>query len=144
MKSVIYAFDPVIYPWQLLVTKKFDAQELDKLFHVYDRNFELSEPEDVFHLSDAVIARTVEVHSIETNQIGIIILLNKPEEIGNGVIAHEAYHAANMIAERLGFFPENITEDEPCAYLLQWMANCVASVLEGKPKVMNGVRVYKP
>lgn len=142
MKSVIYTFDPVIYPWPLLVTKKFDAQELDKLFYVYDRKYELFEPKDEFHLSDAVIARTVEVHSRETNQIGIIILLNKPKEIGNGVIAHEAYHAANMIAARLGFSPENITEDdEPCAYLLQWIANCVASVLEGKPKVMNGVRV---
>lgn len=32
MKSVIYEFDPVIYPFKLLVTKKFDKEEMKEKY----------------------------------------------------------------------------------------------------------------
>lgn len=33
MKSVIYEFDPVIYPFKLLVSKDFDEKELKDANH---------------------------------------------------------------------------------------------------------------
>lgn len=139
MKSIIYKFDPVIYPWPLLVTKKFSPSELTELFYVVNTDDELEDADkDTFVPNPSTIARTVRVCSKKTNLQYIIVLLVRPKVIGNGTIAHEAYHFGNMIAEPLGFLPEKSTEDEPCAYLIQWGANCIASVKEGKPEVMKG------
>lgn len=141
MKSVFYEFDPVLYPCTILVSKIFNPSELDGQFWVINTDNECVEPlNDVFHLPVRCMARTIEVCSKTSGMRYVMVLLNHPEQIGNGILAHEAYHAANMIAEGLGFFPEKMTQDEPCAYLIQWIANCLGSVLENKPAMMKGTR----
>lgn len=139
MKSIIYSFDSVIYPYPLLVTKKFESKELADTFYVVNNDDGLEDKPEDFNPGPRTIARTIEVASKQTNQGYVIILLCRPRAIGNGTIAHEAYHFANMVASACGFFPESPNEDEPTAYLLQWAANCIASVKEDKPDSMKGV-----
>lgn len=33
---------------------------------------------------------------------------------------------------------EKASEDEPCAYLEQWLASCIERTLKGHPEQMNG------
>lgn len=47
--------------------------------------------------------------------------------ISNGVIAHEALHAVNFLAENRGFIPD-FSNDEPLTYLIQWMVDNVNAV----------------
>ena len=138
MKSKIYEFDPVVYPWRILVTKNFDPEELDELFYVVNTNNELEEPGNNFHPAGNCIARTLFVVSKNKYLRYIICLLVRPKEIGTGTMAHEAYHAANMFAEQLGFLPDKFEYDEPEAYLIQWIANCIDSVMRNKANVLKG------
>ena len=142
MKSQIFLFDPVLYPFPLLVTKKYDEKELAELFYVINTNNELEEKPEEFVPNPNTIARTIEVASKETHMRYILVILVRTSAIGAGTIAHEAYHAANMTAEILGFLPDKAMYDEPCAYLVQWGANCIECVLRGHPERMNGVE-YK-
>lgn len=140
MKSVIYKFDPVIYPFPVLVTKKFDSKELCELFYAVNTDNELQDAtDDTFYPNRYTIARTVEVVSKKTHLKYFLILLVRPSVIGNGTITHESVHATNMIAEICGFLPEKAMQDEPQAYLAQWIANCVGYTKSGKPELMNGV-----
>ena len=141
MKSIIYEFDPVIYPYPVLITKQFKAGELAELFYVLDTANNLNEADaEDFLPNGSVIARTLFVVSKKSHMRYVIILMVRPKEIMEGCISHESMHATNMIAESLGFLPQKSTEDEPCAYLSQWIANCMASVKKGYTDTMKGKR----
>lgn len=140
MKSKIYQFDPVIYPFKLLVTKDFDSQELQDMFYcIDDETEELIEGSKVFWPETRTVARTIQVtdkkHQANTC---FLILLCHPKLIGTGTIAHEAYHVVSLVSEWLGFLPKKAGEDEPCAYLEQWLANCIERTLKGHPEDMGG------
>lgn len=140
MKSKIYQFDPVIYPFKLLVTKDFDSQELQDMFYcIDDETEELIEDSKVFWPEARTVARTIQVtdkkHQANTC---FLILLCHPKLIGTGTIAHEAYHVVNFVAEWLGFLPKKSNEDEPQAYLIQWVSNCIERTLKGHPEDMGG------
>ena len=142
MKSVIYEFDPVIYPFPLLVTKDYDAKELSELFYVVNTKNELEDAPEEFVGNPQTRARSIEVVRKDTYLRYFLILLVRPSVIKTcGTMAHEAYHATNQLAHLLGFLPEDPQEDEPCAYLLDWMANCIESVKKGHPEKMKGVKV---
>lgn len=138
MKSVIYLFDPVLYPFPLLVTKKFDPKELGDMFYVINTNNDLEHRPEEFVPNTNTTARTIEVVSKKTELRYVLIMLCRVSVIGDGTIAHESYHASNMIADVCGFLPDKVMYDEPVAYLIQWMANCVRCVLVNKPKRMKG------
>lgn len=139
MKSVIYEFDPVIYPFPVLVSKKFDQNELCELFYVVNTSDEVEDADsETFYPNRYTIARTIEVVSKNTGNRFFLILLIRPSVIGNGTITHEATHATNMIAEICGFLPEKAMNDEPTAYLAQWVANCIGAVKEGRIHAMKG------
>lgn len=140
MKSKIYKFDPVIYPFKLLVTKDFDSQELQDMFYCID-----DETEDViddgksFFPARRTVARTIQViDKSACSNTYFLILLCKPKVIGVGTIAHEAYHVVSFVLEWLGFLPKKAGEDEPCAYLEQWLANCIERTLKNHPEQMGG------
>ena len=141
MKSKIYKFDPVIYPFKLLVTKDFDSKELQDMFYcIDDETEELIEDSKVFWPATRTVARTIQVTDKKScDSTYFLILLCYPKMIGVGNIAHEAIHVVNMVAEWLGFLPKKASEDEPCAYLEQWLSNCVERTLKGHPEHMNGV-----
>lgn len=142
MKSVIYEFDPVIYPFPLLVTKDFDSKELNELFYVVNTNNELADAPEEFIPNPQTRARTIQVVNRESMLRYVLVMLCRPNVIKTcGTMAHEAYHATNMMAYLLGFLPERTQDDEPCAYLLDWMADCIESVKQGRTEKMKGVKV---
>jgi len=143
MKSKIYKFDPVIYPFKLLVTKDFDSKELQDMFYCIDDETEdLIEDSKVFRPERRTVARTIQVTDKKhCSNTCYLILLCKPKVIGVGTIAHEAIHVVNMVAEWLGFLPQKASEDEPCAYLEQWLANCIEKTLKGHPEQMSGIEL---
>lgn len=134
----IFEFDPVLYPFPLLVTKKYDSKELGEMFYVLNTAGELEERPEEFVPKSNTTARTIEVVSKKTQLRYVLVILVRTSVIGVGTIAHEAYHASNMISEPLGFMPDKAEHDEPVAYLIQWAANCIDSVLRGKIRTMSG------
>ena len=141
MKSVIYKFDPVIYPFKLLVSKNFDGKELGEKFYCVNDIGELDDAPAEFIVSQRTVARTIQCAGKKDRDTYMMILLCRPKVIGNGTIAHESMHVANIVAEWLGFFPKDSMQDEPCAYIAQWVANCIGCVIENKINYMNGERV---
>ena len=141
MKSIIYEFDPVIYPFKLLVTKEFDSKELSEIFYCVNEDEELDDAPGEFIPNRRTIARTLEVADKEHCQTYMLILLCKPKLIGQGTISHESYHVINIVAEWLGFLPKKSSEDEPMAYLIQWVSNCIEQTLKGHPERMKGEKV---
>lgn len=141
MKSTIYEFDAVIYPFKLLVTKDFEPKELSDNFYVVNDRDELEDAPNEFVPSRRTIARTLQVADKKECHTSMLILLCHPKSIGQGTVSHESFHVVNIISEWLGFFPKNAMEDEPGAYLIQWVSNCIDSVLRNKPDGMKGVKV---
>ena len=141
MKSVIYEFDPVIYPFKLLVSKDFDPKELGDMYYCIDENDELGDAPEEFIPKSRTIARTIYVADKKNRNTDMLVLLCRPKVIGAGTICHESYHVVNIIAEWLGFLPKKSNEDEPVAYLVQWVSNCIDCVKRGHPEWMKGVKV---
>lgn len=141
MKSVIYEFDPVIYPFKLLVSKNFDAKELGGMYYCIDDEYNLIDAPGEFIPNKRTIARTIQCVPKDSSGACYMVLLYHPKVIGVGTIAHESLHIANFVGEWLGFLPKKANEDEPQAYLVQWLSNCIDSVLRGHPEKMNGVKV---
>ena len=142
MKSKIYEFNPAIYPFKLLVTKEFDSKELGDMFYVVNEDKELCESYEVFTPASRTTARTIEVSDKNEHDTYIMVILCHPKNIGVGIISHESLHVSNIVAEWLGFLPEKAMEDEPVAYLSEWVAKCINSVLKGTSNIMQG-RLYK-
>lgn len=141
MKSVIYKFDPVIYPFVLIVSKDFDASELGDMFYCINDDGELVHAPGEFVPNRRTIARTIQCAPKDGSETFYMVLLCHPNVIGTGTIAHESLHVANFVGEWLGFLPRKAREDEPQAYLIQWVSNCIDSVKRGHPEWMKGVKV---
>lgn len=141
MKSVIYEFDPVIYPFKLLVSRYFDANELGSMYYCIDDEENLIDSPDDFIPNRRTIARTLQCTPKDGSETCYLVLLYHPKVIGIGTVSHESLHIANFVGEWLGFLPKEANEDEPQAYLVQWLSNCIDSVLRGHPEKMKGVKV---
>ena len=141
MKSVIYEFDPVIYPFKLLVSKDFDTKELGEWFYCIDDEENLIDSPEEFIPKRRTIARTIQCAPKDGSETYYLVLLYRPKVIGIGTIAHESLHIANFVGEWLGFLPKEANEDEPQAYLVQWLSNCIDMVLKGYPEKMKAVKV---
>lgn len=135
----IYKFDPVLYPFPILVSKEFDPKKLCELYYVMNTDEEAEEADvETFVPKRFAVARTIAVISKKTGTMYFMILLIRPGEIASGTITHESVHVSNNIAELCNFLPEKAMNDEPTAYLAQWVANCISSVKQNKPDVMKG------
>lgn len=139
MKSKIYEFNPVIYPFPLLVTKKFDAKELKDRFYRLVNDYECTDcTENTFAPGKSVTARCLQLCEKETDQIYYMVLIAKPNIVRYGVVTHESIHIANIYLQFLGLSSAESWEDEAYAYFGQWVANCMWSVLNNDPELMNG------
>lgn len=141
MKSVIYEFDPVIYPFKLLVSRVFDVEELGGMFYCVDDEENLIDAPGEFVPGRRTIARTIRCAPKDGSETCYLVLLYRPNVVGVGTMAHESSHIANFVGEWLGFLPKKANEDEPQAYLIQWLSNCIDCVKRGHPEWMKGVKV---
>ena len=142
MKTKIFEFDPVIYPFPLLVCKYVPgatAKEIaDRFNQVLDNRTAITFSEDDLLVNPTLIAKTVCVLDKKTEEMKYLIILYRPKKIRWGTVSHESLHVVTMIGDWLGFSPPTVNQDEPHAYLAQWVANCIGSVLDGRPQDMNG------
>lgn len=139
MKTKIYEFDPVIYPFKLHVSKEFDVELLKKTYNALDAENNPTPITDEFTVKDTTTARTIELLYKKDGQDiwGYLVLLYK-DNFTAGQIAHEAVHVANMYLQQLGFSTPAAYNDEPYAYFVQWVTDCIDSVLIDKTEIMKG------
>lgn len=141
MKSVIYEFDPVIYPTRLWVCKKPLKQDIERLFYPFDNNDEMVDDfGDCFSRTGAY-AHTLIVGSKSDHIKGCLVSILMPSQVGAGVCSHEALHYIAYLSERFDIPLGGFDTSEPLAYLEQWATNCIWSVLVGDPQKMKGVKV---
>lgn len=139
MKSKIYEFNPVLYPFPIHVTKDFDVEELKGIYKALDSEEKEVPITDEFNATDTTVARVVTVVSAESGKMYYLILCFRPDVIGAGNAAHESVHLANAYLQYLGFSCPSAYNDEPYAYFVQWVTNCIWSVLVDKTDDMNGL-----
>jgi len=137
MKSKIYEFDPVLYPFPIHVTKDFDKEELKSIYN--GTNSEGDEVPLDIDIPSTTTARTFQAVEKESGNHYYLVCLLKPEDIGAGIVAHEADHITNAYLQDLGFSLPTPWNDEPHAYFLQWVTDCIWSVLINEPEEMKGV-----
>ena len=140
MKSVIYKFDPVIYPFPLLVTKKFDKEELKEKYRAVNAEGKIVPITDELETDGTVTARLLNLADNDDKMYYALILF-RPRLIGCGICTHEAVHCADAYLQYLGFSPAKAYDDEAYAYLAGWVSNCMWSVLVNEPEKMKGVKV---
>ena len=145
MKSVIYEFDPVIYPFPLLVCKYIPGvtpNEIVERFNavVDQRTLKVLDPDEI-RAYPALTAKSVFLARKDNDNMYYMVILYKPKKIRWGTVAHESLHIVTMVSDFLGMKQPTASNDEPHAYLAGWCANCIGSVLDGHPEIMKGVKV---
>lgn len=142
MKTKIYEFDPVIYPFPLLVCKYVPGVTCDEIAERFNavmdqRTLQVLDP-DVIRAYPALRAKTIFLASKSDDKMYHMVILYQPKKIRWGVVAHEALHVVTMLCDFLGMKPPTASNDEPHAYLEGWCANCIGSVIDGHPEYMKG------
>ena len=139
MKTKIFEFDPVIYPFQLHVSREFDVELLKKTYKALDAENNPIPITDEFDVKDTTTARTIELSYNKNGKDiwGYLVLLYK-DNFTAGQLAHEAVHVANMYLQQLGFGAPSVYNDEPYAYFVQWVTDCIYTVLTDEPEEMKG------
>ena len=142
MKSVIYEFDPVIYPTKLWVCKKPSVEDVGELFYPFNNDGEMVDSfGDVFEYDNGKYANTLIVENKKSRMRGCLVSIFLPGECGAGVCSHEALHYVAYLSEQFDIPLGGFDTSEPLAYLEQWATNCIYSVLKGRPEKMEGVSV---
>lgn len=116
-KTTIHEFDPLIYPRKLWI-----AISTENEFEGFDS---LSEMDDTF------FAVTENAHNNVTDKGGIFIRFESRKAMTTDIIAHEAFHAACEIFRYVGGIPD-LSNQEPLAYLVGWIAKCIDIVKQNK------------
>lgn len=138
MKSKIYEFDPMIYPFPIHITKDFDVEELKKKYKAVNASDEEVTITDEFDHTSDTTARVINVADAESGKMYYLVVLFRPQDVGAGISAHEAVHIANAYLQYLGFSCPSAYNDEPYAYFVQWVTNCIWSVLVDEEDKMKG------
>lgn len=142
MKSVIYEFDPVIYPTRLWVCKKPSVEDVSELFYPFNNNGEVVDSfGDVFEYDNGKYANTLIVGNKKSRMRGCLVSIFLPGECGAGVCSHEALHYIAYLSDQFDIPLGSFDTSEPLAYLEQWATNCIWGVLVGHPEKMKGVKV---
>lgn len=138
MKSTIYEFDPVIYPFPLLVSKDFDIQELKDRYYLLVNETNVQEIKDELDNKLAVGAVSFGVVEKETEDVYYMVLIYNQKILSTGNLGHEASHISCLNNLLLGIKPPVFGEDEPNAYFTGWVVDCIESVIKNRPKSMKG------
>ena len=142
MKSVIYEFDPVIYPTRLWCCKKPNTEDVAELFYPFNNDGEIVDSfGNVLEYDSRKYANTLIVGNKTSRMRGCLVSIFQPGGCGAGVCAHEALHYIAYLSEQFDIPLGGFDKSEPLAYLEQWATNCIDSVLRGRPEKMKGVKV---
>lgn len=121
MTHTIHEFDPVLYPRRLWVVVNCPASVLNEWFE--------DKYEDLPNTTDACV---VSARRIKPEiKGGVLIRFESKAAMTTSNIAHEAVHAA---VEMFDYVGGRISYDnqEPFAYLVGWVADCIDKVKKGK------------
>lgn len=142
MKSVIYEFDPVIYPTRLWVCKKPETKDVEDLFYPFNNDGDMVDSfGDVFDDVSGGYANTLIVGNKKSRMRGCLVAILRPGGCGPGVCSHEAAHFVAYCGDVFGIQLGDFDHSEPLAYLEQWATNCIWSALVNDPEKMKGVKV---
>lgn len=140
MKSKIYEFDPVIYPFPIHITKEWDEDEMKKKYKALNASDEeVAFTDELSHTQDTT-ARVINVVDAESGKMYYLVVLFRPQDIGAGISAHEAVHLANAYLQYLGFSCPSAYNDEPYAYFVQWVTNCIYSVVSNVQDAIDAMK----
>ena len=142
MKSKLFEFKMVLYPFPLLVSKDFDWKEIEDNFYYVTGENTCEEFNESLKPIATRCAHTAEVVNKETGMMYYMTLIYEVDMATVGTFAHEAGHISTFLGHRLGFQERNFTNDEPYAYIDQFVADCIDSVMKDEPKRMDG-RLFK-
>ena len=129
----------MIYPFPIHITKDFDVEELEGIYKTLDSE-EKEVPIDL-DVPSTTTARTIQVVNADNGNLYYLVCLFHPTDVGVGIAAHEADHIANAYLQDLGFSAPIPWNDEPHAYFLQWVTDCIWSVLVDKTEKMKGTLI---
>lgn len=120
----IFEYNPVIYPRKLWVSVGASTKELNEVF------------EEVGDMEDSAIATVYSVCRTENKMGGMLIRFNNRMDMTPSVIAHESVHAAMGIYGYVGA-EVDLDNQEPFAYLVGWIADCIWQSKIGKSCNLN-------
>lgn len=140
-KMQIWEFDPVLYPYRVLIVRHPDADALENKYNIINSDYEEKLPFLEFRTNDDTVARVLMVIDKETRKVYYMVLLFAVAHARAGVMAHEAVHLANAYLQRLGFGSPAAYNDEPYAYFVEWITDCIWCVLVGEAEAMKGTEV---
>ena len=115
-KTVVYEFDTAIYPCLIWVSAQQEKEGLSDIFIG-----EIEELGEGYHADVSIMNKK------EGGRFGILIRAHSKKNLTTKVIAHEAYHAAQEIFHYVGSVA-NYEDQEPFAYLLGYIAECIEYV----------------
>ena len=142
MRTVIYEFDPVIYPTRLWVCKKPSTEDVAELFYPFNNDSEQVDSfGDVLEYDSGKYANTTIVGNKKSRIRGCLVSIFQPRGCASSVCSHEALHYIAYLSEQFDIPLGGFDTSEPLAYLEQWATNCIDSVLRGHPERMKGVKV---
>lgn len=121
MTHKIHEFDPVIYPRRLWVAVGVPTAVLNDMFE--DKLEDLAESSN----AEVINARRLKPDV----KGGVLIRFKNKKEMTANVMAHEAVHAAIEIFDYTGC-GISYNNQEPFAYLVGWIAQCIDDVKRGK------------
>lgn len=112
--------DPTILTKKYIFYKNLPGwKEIDK-----DIEKELSSAED------HAIAGCYVVEERSTGTLGLLLIIFRIDDVDTSIVAHESVHIADYFYEVCGCNSEDFTDgNEAYAYLVGWVAGCIANVL---------------
>ena len=143
MKTTIYRFDPVIYPFPLLVATNLNEEEMKDLFYIVTDKRTASPATTEFSPDPTIEAVTCIVLTRETTNIYFLVMVHTPEKMTAGLVAHEAFHTTVFNSNWLNLGALNLESDEAGAYYIGWATDCIWNVLQGTPEKMKGELITK-
>ena len=134
----IHEFIPVIYPFRLWVGMNVTDKDIKDKFFAYNVGDDtISDISEVDLSYRSVAATTYPVCCRKDNWIGAFVNIRRKDKCGVGVMAHEACHVCDLLSDRIGLVGEvdNLfSHGEARAYFIEWCAECISKVRNGKIK----------
>lgn len=124
MKNTIHEFPCGIYPRVIWVSTGASLQSLNDFFEAKYSEIDAS--------TDAEVTNNRRIKPDVKG--GILIRFQSKKSMTTSTIAHESVHAALEIFDYVGAIVD-CKNQEPFAYLVGWIADCINQVKTGKFKV---------
>lgn len=109
-----------------MLTNKFIFYENTPGWDVVNKGIE----DELRNAYSTAIAGCYAVEEKSTGRFGLLMVIFRIDDMDTSIIAHESVHVADYYYEVCGCNSEDFSEgNEAYAYLVGWVAGCVANVL---------------